>query len=129
MLKFKVTPNHKKQYCIFQSAKSLYDWMLDPVNVNKDECIQINIEPGEIVEYEWFGAEYIDESNVHILNLIRFVAVKKDESSGDHVNIPVIGWVCDGILPMKEYKDNVVTIEKIESGVVDFNQEFGCEIT
>ena len=119
MKKIKVTVNEGspgRTLPLFDSPEAAYVWLTEAgenpeVLDDIPDVDQVALMPGEFIEAEWRGLEYMyDGPNTTKFNLIRFgKAHQPENASGLMVSIHY-GWVVDCILPFYAFKDSDITV-------------------
>jgi len=102
---------------LFADPETLYVWLKSSSDHDDVPSTKLELGPGEFIEAEWRGCEYVYEDNGNILklNLIRLAkASPTQNASGVLANI-AYGWVTDDIIPMIDYSDSDIVIRRLTS--------------
>lgn len=114
MKKIKITINKGspgKKFPVFNSPESLYVWMYDDTQQDSEKLdpslgTMIHLRPGEVMEVEWMGCEYIYEegfqSRVDRIRLAKTMQIKNLKSTMAKQLVGVYdGWVLESVLGFK----------------------------
>lgn len=118
-----------KSFRIFDSAESLYVWLKDVgAPKNTPESFYVDITPGDYIEVEWMGCEFVHENGLsQRLDSVRLAkASQTKNASGVLVEI-YYGWVANDTFVFCDHEDeDSYTIKLItpENYKLDFNLLF-----
>ena len=111
-----------KKFPIFNSPESLYVWMHDPELKSSSKLdptlgSMITLRPGETMEVEWLGCEFISEENRHIrIDHIRLAKnVKVKTTTFNNVVGIHSGWIIEEIISFKSGSDETTKRTKLTS--------------
>jgi len=101
-----------KKFLIFNSPESLYVWLNDPELQNSPRMDPslgsiVLLRPGETMEVEWMGCEFIDDGNhVFRVDQVRLAKTMKVKSLALNNVIGIHnGWTTDNIISFKSGSD------------------------
>jgi hypothetical protein len=135
--KVQITPNKKRlsawTLSVFPSAESAYFWSIPKKTSDEKQhdAEIVKLANDEFIEAEWCGCQFAyEEDNAHVrLDLVRFAKAHKSKNGAGLLVDTYAGWITGGSIPFRDYKDNDVTVTKIESdGKLDLPSLFGDEI-
>lgn len=124
MKKVKVTVNEGSEgrtLFLFPDAESAYVWVSEgfenPDIIDQIEDIEeIILLPGEHIEVEWRGCEFVYHGQDHVkLDFVRFAKFQPTQNASGAVVSIYVGWVADCIIPFRNFKDDDVTVKLIEN--------------
>lgn len=113
-----------KKFHIFNSPESLYVWLNDPElkeasRLDPSLGTTIMLRPGETMEVEWMGCEYINEDNYTLrVDEVRLAkTIKIDQPKLKINNIVGIhsGWTSDHIISFNNNSDDDVKITRLSN--------------
>jgi hypothetical protein len=98
---------------VFADQESAYVWLHEAVNLDEiDGVDQVALMPGEFIEAEWRGCEFVYDKSTQVrLDLCRFAKASKPENSSGLVVSIHYGWVADCIIPFHDYKDEDINVQ------------------
>jgi hypothetical protein len=104
-----------KKFFIFNSPESLYVWINDPelreaLRIDPDLGSVVTLKPGETMEVEWVGCEFIDDGdNVIRIDQIRLAKTMKAKllSSNKVIGIHA-GWTTEDMISFKNGSDDII---------------------
>ena len=104
-----------KKFFIFNSPESLYVWINDPElreasRIDPDLGSVVTLKPGETMEIEWVGCEFIDDGdNVIRIDQIRLAKTMKAKllSSNKVIGIHA-GWTTGDMISFKNGSDDII---------------------
>lgn len=104
-----------KKFFIFNSPESLYVWINDPelreaTRIDPDLGSIVTLKPGETMEIEWVGCEFIDDGdNVIRIDQIRLAKTMKAKllSSNKVIGIHA-GWTTEDMISFKSGSDDII---------------------
>jgi hypothetical protein len=102
-------------FMLFTDPETLYVWLKSSADHDGVPSTKIELRPGEFIEAEWRGCEYVYEGNGNVLklNLIRLAkASPTQNASGMLANI-AYGWVSDDVVPMGDYSDSEIIVHRM----------------
>lgn len=128
MKKVRITLKRNKTFTIFETAQDLYVWMASQYEQpSPPDGFRIKTVKGDFLEVEWCGAEWIYDSDMtRCLNLVRIAHAKQSENESGFIVTGHIGWVCDGLLPIRNYRDNLMNIELIQEVDARLEMDRAC---
>lgn len=104
-----------KKFPIFNSPESLYVWVNDPElratsQVDPDLGSMVTLKPGETMEVEWIGCEFIDDGDSVIrIDQVRLAKTMKAKllSSNNIIGIHT-GWMTENMISFKSGSDDII---------------------
>lgn len=104
-----------KKFFIFNSPESLYVWINDPElreasRIDPDLGSVVTLKPGETMEIEWVGCEFIDDGdNVIRIDQVRLAKTMKAKllSSNKVIGIHA-GWTTEDMISFKKGSDDII---------------------
>lgn len=104
-----------KRFPIFQSPEALFAWKFDAelqsiFRLDPTMGTTIFLRPGEVMEVEWMGCEYIDDGEVSFrVDQIRLAKTMKVKALSTSKVIGIhSGWITDDIISFKSGADEDV---------------------
>jgi len=125
MKKVRITIKKKskgKKFHIFNSPEALYIWLHDPDFKDVDRLdaafgTTVTLRPGETMEVEWIGCEFIHEAPS--ISRIDHVRLAKDLNKSTFISNGAIGihvgWTTENIVSFKSGGDEDITRFKLTS--------------
>ena len=109
-----------KKFPIFNSPESLYVWVNDPElraasRVDPDLGSIVTLKPGETMEVEWIGCEFIDDGdNVIRVDQVRLAKTMKAKllSSNNVIGIHT-GWMTEDTISFKSGSDDIIKTTRL----------------
>jgi hypothetical protein len=109
-----------KKFPVFNSPESLYVWMYDEElreasKLDPSLGVMINLRPGEVMEVEWMGCEYVHEESFQFrVDQVRLAKTMQVKSISKTRLVGVYGgWTSEDVLTFKSCKDEDVKITKL----------------
>jgi len=108
-----------QSFLLFNSAEALYEWLddgTDDPSSYMGEAEDVVIAPGEYIEAEWRGCEYVYDGPDHQrLDYVRVAkAAPTENASGMLVTIH-FGWTVEEELPFSECEDEDIVVKRLGS--------------
>ena len=113
-----------KTLTFFDSAESLYLWTQMGRPTEPEGSFDINLNPGDYIEIEWYGCEYVYDgpNSWQRLNCLRMAkAMRTKNASGVLVTVHY-GWASDDTLPFASSQDDVsrtILVNSQEESMLD----------
>lgn len=130
-IRIELKPESKmKSYRIFDSAESLYVWLKD-VGAPKDipESFYVDLLPGDYIEVEWMGCEYVHEYGItQRLDSVRLAKASQTKNASGMLVEIYFGWIANDTFIFRDHEDeDSYTIKLItpESYKLDLDLLFG----
>lgn len=118
MKKVRITVNKGsagKRFPVFQSPEALYVWKYDPemhsiFRMDPALGTMIFLRPGEVMEIEWMGFEYIHDGDVSVrVDQIRLAKTIKVRALDKNKVVGIYsGWIADDVIKFKSGTDKDV---------------------
>lgn len=115
MKKLRITVNKGsagKRFPVFQSPEALFVWKYDPelhsiFRIDPALGTMIFLRPGEVMEIEWMGFEYIHDGDVSIrVDQIRLAKTIKVKALDKNKVVGIYsGWIADDVISFKSGTD------------------------
>lgn len=125
MKRVKVTVNDGspgRTLLLFNDPEGAYVWSMeaydDPSIVDSIPDVErVVLLPGEYIEAEWRGCEYVYDGPNHIrLDFVRLAKAGFPHNAAGLLISTHVGWVTDCIIPFRTYKDDDIDVKSLSAG-------------
>lgn len=119
-LRVQVAPHQSEaqSFLLFNSAEALYVWLKDRSDDPGDymsEAEEVIIVPGEYLEVEWRGCEFVYEGNDHQrMDFVRLAKASPSANASGMIISIHYGWTIDEELPISDYEDENIIIRRLD---------------